>query len=302
MKLNMPTPRSLTKDRKRRSSVLVTCPITSYITIYDASPRIDITTKFTNQASDHRLRVLFPLNGIKADYSYSEGQFDVVKRPIDIPRVKGWAQLPSGTQPQQHFMDVSDTEVGVTLINEGLPEYEVLGTCHPERSERVRTEKNCAAIALTLLRCVGWLSREDLLTRQGGNAGPSIRTPDAQCQGDHTFHYAIFPHRGSWDEAKVYKKAYEFDLLCRIEYSRPHKGLLPNKLSFLSVHPDNVIISAVKKAEANDSLIVRLYNICPGSTTATLKIYQDIKEAHLVNFNEEPIESALKVSKKQVKV
>jgi hypothetical protein len=36
-------------------------------------------------------------------------------------------------------------------------------------------------IALTLLRCVGWLSRDDLSTRRG-HAGPYMATPGASCR------------------------------------------------------------------------------------------------------------------------
>ena len=37
-------------------------------------------------------------------------------------------------------------------------------------------------IAITLLRCFGWLSRSDLLTRKGG-AGPMLATPGGQSPG-----------------------------------------------------------------------------------------------------------------------
>ena len=40
-------------------------------------------------------------------------------------------------------------------------------------------------LAMTLARCVGWLSRRDLVTR-GVGAGPDLATPGAQCLGpDH---------------------------------------------------------------------------------------------------------------------
>ena len=39
-------------------------------------------------------------------------------------------------------------------------------------------------LGLTLLRCVGWLSRDDLSTRYK-HAGPGLETPGAQCLGLH---------------------------------------------------------------------------------------------------------------------
>ena len=53
------------------------------------------------------------------------------------------------------------------VANRGLPEVEFI----PEGNE--------THIALTLLRCVGWLSREDMHCRRG-HAGPELPTPEAQ--------------------------------------------------------------------------------------------------------------------------
>lgn len=46
------------------------------------------------------------------------------------------------------------------------------------------------ALAVTLVRAVGWLSRRDLRTR-GVGAGPDIGTPGAQCLGAHRFEFAL---------------------------------------------------------------------------------------------------------------
>ncbi|MGL5003980.1 MAG: hypothetical protein ACRDAM_13660 [Casimicrobium sp.] len=44
------------------------------------------------------------------------------------------------------------------------------------------------ALAVTLVRSVGWMSRRDLVTR-GVGAGPDMETPDAQCLGEHVFEF-----------------------------------------------------------------------------------------------------------------
>jgi alpha-mannosidase len=58
------------------------------------------------------------------------------------------------------------------------------------------------AIAVTLLRCVGWLSRGDLRHRPG-HAGPGIATPGAQMLGDFSFEIGVLRHDGDWEEAQV---------------------------------------------------------------------------------------------------
>src|SRR5204863_408878 len=61
-------------------------------------------------------------------------------------------------------------------------------------------------LALALLRAVGWLSRDDLITRTG-HAGPALETPGAQVLGDHRFRYSLFFHAGDWERAAVWRAA-----------------------------------------------------------------------------------------------
>jgi len=130
------------------------------------------------------------------------------------------------------------------VINRGLPEYEVL------RGETGVT------VALTLLRCVGWLSRDDLVTRPG-HAGPGLPTPGAQCPGHHVFEYAVVPHAGDW--SACFREAHAFNAPLRAALTGIHQGSLPSAGSFVTVEPDTVVVSAVKAAEMGDGLIVRVY-------------------------------------------
>ena len=91
------------------------------------------------------------------------------------------------------FVDVSDGRAGLALITHGLHEYEVLPDAPQE-------------LALTLLRSVGWLSRDDLVTR-AGHAGPEMATPGAQVPGGHRFRYSLFFHAGDWHAGGVWRAA-----------------------------------------------------------------------------------------------
>ena len=85
-------------------------------------------------------------------------------------------------------------QYGLCIVNQGLPEYEVLNT---EQRE----------IAITLLRAVGYLGAgSDLLSAAVG-AGPHIATPEAQIQRCLTFSLAVFPHQGTWESAEVWRQA-----------------------------------------------------------------------------------------------
>ena len=274
IRLSMNLPKGLTKDRASRASATFSCPITTLVTIYADVPRIDFVTTFENKVEDHRLRVIFP-TGIESDVVNVEGSFDVLTRPVDLPKPKGkWAQAPLPTNHQNAFVDISDGERGFALINKGLPEYEV------------RKTRNGNTIYLTLLRCVGWLSRGDLLTRRG-NAGESIPTPEAQCPGTHTFMYSVFPHAGDWVSAQVQRRAHEHNVPMRAAVTSFHEGPLPAAQSFISVEPHNLMATALKKSELGDGLILRLYNSTTETVNGVIKAHRPVRTACLTNLNEQ---------------
>jgi alpha-mannosidase len=136
--------------RRRRSARMVSCPVRVLVGVYPGVPRIDVRTEIDNRAEDHRLRAHFP-TGIASDVSHAEQHFGVVTRPIALPpHDASWQEQPVGYHPQKVFADVNDGERGLMIANRGLQEYEALDT------------RGGVTIALTLLRCVGWLSRADL--------------------------------------------------------------------------------------------------------------------------------------------
>ncbi|HBE28879.1 MAG TPA: hypothetical protein DDW25_08325, partial [Ktedonobacter sp.] len=111
--------------------------------------------------------------------------FEVRTRPVAAPRpkdVSDWAEEPVNAFPQKRFVDISNGTIGLGVLNRGLPEYEIL-------QDGPGIESGQAAVALTLLRCVEWLSRGDLSTRRG-HAGPMEYTPEGQCLGHQEFDYA----------------------------------------------------------------------------------------------------------------
>jgi alpha-mannosidase len=74
-------------------------------------------------------------------------------------------------------------------------------------------------------------------------------------EGRHQFSYAIYPHAGNWKQADVVKYGYEFNH-CAIPVAG--SAAEPAK-SLVSLQPSNVILSSLKKAEDDDTIIVRLY-------------------------------------------
>jgi mannosylglycerate hydrolase len=273
-------PDACTSARDERSAQMTISPIVSEVSLIPGVRRIDIHTSVENTAKDHRLRVTFPLP-YPVEIAAAEGTFEVRLRPIASPRpadITEWIEDPVNTFPQKRFVDVSDGTIGLGVLNRGLPEYEI-----------VQDESGQMAVAVTLLRCVEWLSRGDLPSRKG-HAGPMERTPEAQCLGHHEFDYALVPHSGDWEaeEALVLREAQAFNTPVRVQVSEQHEGQLLSRSTLVEVEPHTLVVSAIKQSETGQGVIVRIYNPLSHAVEATIRPGFACSQAFVTNLNEEP--------------
>lgn len=196
--------------------------ISQDITIYKSIPRLDFFTKIDwNEFADERteapmLKVAFTplLRETKATF---EIPFGYVERPSD-----------GRESPALRWIDVSDGEYGVSLLNDSKYGFDVKGN----------------TVRMTLIRT---------------SYSPDPR-PD---QGRHEFLYSIYPHKGGWKEALTFRKGYEINHPLEaviVEDPSGSSRTLPETKSFIQVKPENVVISCVKQAEDSEDLIIRLYD------------------------------------------
>ena len=278
-------PVACSANRGERSARLVGCSIVSEISLVPGVRRIDIHTSVENKVKDHRLRAIFPVS-YKVEYVAAEGTFEVRMRPVSFPRptdVLEWSEEPVHTFPQKRFVDISNGHVGLGILNRGLPEYEVLQNGPGVPADGM-------AVALTLLRCVEWLSRGDLSTRRG-HAGPMEPTPEAQCLGQYTCDYALVPHAGDWEaeEALVLREAQAFNIPVRALVTDQHEGQQPSRTTLLEVEPRELVVSAIKQSNTG-GLIVRVYNPLAHAVEASIRPTIDCTKAFVTNLAEEPQE------------
>lgn len=271
-------PTSLSTDRKTRVDELVMIPITSRITLIPGLARIDIQTEIDNQAKDHRLRVHFPAP-FQSTEAYHDGHFEIVKRPIGLPKYdRTWEEPPRPEVPQCQFSSIMEKERSMTVANRGLPEVEVY-----------HNASGGTEIAVTLLRCIGWLSRDDLSTRKG-HAGPmDVATPDAQMVGKHVFDYSIIPGEGGLVD--TLHLAYSFNAPLQSMTTPLHEGVLPNRYSLLDNPDQNFIISTIKSPESGSGLIVRGFNIQSTPTDVSIHVPGYFTRAAIVKLDESPVRS-----------
>src|SRR5207237_2227688 len=128
--------------------------------------------------------------------------------------------------PMISFVDAGDARIGATVIGKGLMEYEIVGA-----SDLVYEP----VIALTLVRAVGDLSRNDLATRPSGHAGPPVATPGAQCLGHHRFVVAFEPRGSAPAAGSLIASARAVRLPPRLVAARNPGGTAPASRSFVRV-------------------------------------------------------------------
>jgi alpha-mannosidase len=306
-------PVSLTEDRIKRSEKLCENQITVSLSLYRDIKRIDFTIELNNRSKDHRIRVIFP-SQIKSEQVYADGHFYVVPRDIKLPKAEHWAQDPLPTNHQKDFLCVEDDSSCFAVLNKGLPEYEA-----------IQNDDSTISLAVTLLRCVEWLSRGDLATR-GSNAGPDLNAPGAQCLERNTFELGLViedtPH---WMEAAIHRRAKEFNIplrpifpqmastplrvddhiilsslgileIFRDSQERKTERFLPSELSFLTIDNPKIMLSALKRAETENVLVVRCYNLSSTPEAANLNFtdFITLQNAEIVNLLEETPNNTIK--------
>ncbi|UCH84873.1 MAG: hypothetical protein JSW50_04065, partial [Candidatus Latescibacterota bacterium] len=138
------------------------------------------------------------------------------------------------------------------------------------------------------VRGVGWLSRDDFVTRDYSNAGPTIYTPDAQCLGTHRFEYGIALFGGDHISAdiKSMSRRYRVPVLAIQGVEDQHER---GRTGLVSKQSRRTCISAVKKHSVRDTLVVRLYNLTGDEVDDTLRLGAPIRSAWIVDLLEERI-------------
>lgn len=272
LQMNLQVPIGLSNERNSRSTELVTCPLDVAISLTQGMPQVNVQVVFDNHALDHRLEVRFP-TGLLVDNARFDSHFQIVERALDLPKVnQGWRELPRPEVPQRAFTDVSVESHGLMIANRGLPEVAV-----------VKDEEGKAQIALTLLRCVGWLSRDDMWNRQG-QAGPPLPTPGAQEQATYLYNYAIIPHSADFGSAVQLAQAYQTDFEALV--APLHGGRLAESSQMVSVSPSEFMITTLKEAENEAGWILRGINLSDTGIDLKVKPNLPYQSVELVNLDE----------------
>lgn len=219
--------------KAQRDIKLVDFPIETELTLDKEGKRLSIHTKFNNQSKDHRIRVLFS-SDLQTTNHYADSIFEVVKRPNKVSN--RW-QNPENPQHTHSFVNVHDSNRGITVSNFGLNEYEVT-----EKGEK---------IAITLLRSIGEM----------GDWG-YFPTPDAQCLGKQEVDFGVeFSDSSETSKLQTLHDAFAAQVPFTVLTNTWHSGSIEPNDKFLKITSNKSKITALKVQEDGNDTVVRQYNL-----------------------------------------
>ena len=260
-----------------RANETVQCKISLVLTLDKGSRTVNIDYTVDNKAEDHRIRLLVKPE-VLSDTTIADIPFDV----IHTVHGSECCVSDSRVHPNTSFVCVEDGSKAMAVFTEGAVEYEHLYEEH--------------AIAFTLLRATGRIN----------GASPTQTTekhltPDKQCLRVYGGRLGLMPYVGTYVEAGVIAKAKEFrnplmahavsndrrkftggravvqDSAIKEAFLRPDKyaGVcIPDNTSAIGFKADaGITVTAFKKAEDNDGLVLRMVNMSKEDGTVKIDAY-----------------------------
>ncbi|MBL4933187.1 alpha-mannosidase [Clostridium paridis] len=224
--------------------------IEQFISLYHDSPRIDFETKVNWHEEHVLLKANFPVN-VKGNRATFDIQYGNIER--DTHFNTSW-DIAKFEVCAHKWGDISEYGYGVALLNDCKYGYSVKD----------------GVLSLTLLKSPKWPN------------------PEAD-MGYHEFTYSLYPHECRWQEGKVQEEAYKLNLKPYVTLEEPHTGLLEEKMSFITVDAENVIVEVIKEKEEGNETIVRVFESFNKRTNVKLSSFIKPKRIWEVNLEEKEI-------------
>src|ERR1700733_656747 len=213
--------------------------------LYTSSSRVDVVMDIDWHERHKLLKAAFPLAASSSHATY-EIPYGSIERPTTRNNSVEDAKF---EVPALRWADLGDEKNGFSLINESKYGYDAKGN----------------VLRLSVLRSPTW--------------------PDPEAdQGHQHFSYALYPHAGTWKEALTVRQGYDFNYRLAAMQVLPHAGKLPGSFHFLDVDQDNVVVTAIKKTEDGDGLLVRFYEWAGKGGNVTLTLPPGIVSARLAHL------------------
>ncbi|MGD0630340.1 MAG: glycoside hydrolase family 38 C-terminal domain-containing protein, partial [Terracidiphilus sp.] len=167
------------------------------------SDQVDIENDIEWHESHVLLKAAFPL-AASGPFATYEIPYGTIERPTT--RNNSWEKAQFEVAAMR-WADLGDGKHGLSVLNNSKYGYDAVGN----------------TLRITLLRSAKW--------------------PDPEADmGHHHFHYALYPHAGTWKDALTVRHGYEYNYPLTAVVTTAHAGTLPAEHSFASVGPENVVL------------------------------------------------------------
>jgi len=247
-----------------------------WLTLSSGSPLLNIITYTDMGWKETLVKVEFN-TVIETDKVAAEIPYAVIERSTH-PKV-AWDKART-EMPVEKWTDLSNQDFGLALINFGKYGFSLNQDGNGWRMSIIKAARYPTP------------APEAKGVNMSSLALPNPHTD----QGEHWAHLALYPHPGGWQEGKVYKAAYQYNTPAVAISARAHSGALPAEASLFSLKSDSAYIAQVKKAEDDDSVIVRIVEGEGKDTQAELKVHPNFKiksaaETDLLELNPKPLKA-----------
>ena len=254
---------------------LVPLEIDVRFTLDAASHFVRIDVRGENIARDHRLRAIFS-TGIPAPETWADAAFGPIRRTrLDVAPEERSTEKPVNAAPLHRYVSAYAPDRGTTLFSDGLAEYEIVAN---------------GAIAVTLVRAVGELSRNDLPERPG-HAGWPAATPLAQCLGPFAGRFALMLHGPRTPQTLHVVETTADDVLVPLNGSTLRSALaMAPPSAGIELRGQALAFSSAKESEDGTSVALRCVNVSDDTVDGGWRLGFPASVAHLARLDETPLE------------
>ena len=239
-----------------------------------ATPFLRLGIEGVNGAAGHRLRVRVR-TGVQNPHVWADAAFGPVERvPIVASDDERRVEVPPPTAPLHRYVSLFGAARGMTLYSDGLAEYEA---------------DAAGDIAVTLVRAVGDLSRNDLPERPG-HAGWPVSTPEAHMFGPFAAELALFPHGPRTPETVDAIECTADDVLLPLTGTTLRSAIGDYSATrALELDGAGLSFSTAKESEDGEWLVLRCVNVTDVATSGRWDLPFVATEARLARLDETPL-------------
>ncbi len=249
--------------------------VTASVSLHADSPAVRIAIRGENHARDHRLRVGVATGSCDATVWADTAFGAVERRPIPVSAADRAVETPPTTAPLHRYVSLFHGGQGATVFSDGLAEYEA--------GEDGR-------VFVTVLRCVGELSRNDIVERPG-HAGWPVATPEAQSAGPFHAELAVLCH-GDRSPATIdgIERASEDFLLPLVGNTVRNALDVHPVVSGLALNGTALAFSALKESESGEHIVLRCVNLSDVDQLGSWQWPCAVRDAWRARLDETPEE------------